>query len=86
MYITQTLHGEIDEVSLVEYNDFTVMILRHAGDKEVSMFFHGADGMDKVRRFCKQIEDAIGVAAFRNGEVYNLGEQGDGTFRVERSA
>lgn len=83
MYITPSLHGDISSVSLTNFGDFVAMVLANREDRDVTLFFHGSDCMDKVRRFHKQLGEAIDAVAANH---VPLGEQGDGTFRVERSA
>lgn len=83
MYITPSLHGDISTVTLDMFDDFAAITLANRGDRDVIMFFHGKDGIDKVRRFHKQLGEAIDAIT---SERAPLGEQGDGTYRVERSA
>ena len=83
MYLTPGLHGDISTVTLDMFDDFAAITLANRGDRDVIMFFHGKDGINKVRRFHKQLGEAIDAIT---SEREPLGEQGDGTFRVERSA
>lgn len=83
MYLTPALHGDISTVTLDKFDDFAAITLANRGDRDVIMFFHGKDGIDKVRRFHEQLGEAIDAIT---SERAPLGEQGDGTFRVERSA
>ena len=84
MYLTPGLHGDISTVTLDMFDDFAAITLANRGDRDVIMFFHGKDGMEKLRRFHKQLGEAIDAATASDG--HSLGEQGDGTFRVERGA
>ena len=84
MYLTPTLHGDIESVVVYKFDDFVSVTISNRGDRDVIMFFHGKDGMEKLRRFHKQLGEAIDAATASDGPI--LGEQGDGTFRVERSA
>ena len=84
MYLTPGLHGDISTVTLDMFDDFAAITLANRGDRDVIMFFHGKDGMEKLRRFHKQLGEAIDAATASDGR--SLGEQGDGTYRVERGA
>ena len=83
MYLTPGLHGDIESVVVYKFDDFVSVTISNRGDRDVIMYFHGKDGIDKVRRFHKQLGEAIDAIT---SEREPLGEQGDGTFRVERSA